>query len=235
MNRGLLVFLRGCRDGMPICFGYFAVSFAFGIQARAIGISVLETGILCGTNLTSAGQFAALSIIQSAGSLLSLAATQVVINLRYCLMSCAIAQKLHPATTLWERALIAFGMTDEIFGVSIGAKGRLRAPYSYGLISVALPGWALGGACGAWAGNVLPALVTHALTMALYAMFVAVVVPETKRDRKVLAASVLAALLSIGAAYAPYVAALSAGMRVIVVTLTVSVLFAVLFPEREVK
>ena len=133
-------FTKGMRDGMPICFGYFAVSFAFGIQAAGIGLSVLESAVLSAANVTSAGQFAALGIIAAGASYIELAFTQLVINLRYFLMSCALSQKLSPAMPLHHRLGIAYGMTDEIFAVSVSQPEPLSPFYSYGLIAVAVPG-----------------------------------------------------------------------------------------------
>lgn len=233
MRRGGLLFLRGVRDGLPIGAGYFAVSFAFGIQAVAIGLTALQTFALSGSNLTSAGQFAGLGVIKAGGTLAAMALTQLVINLRYCLMSCAISQKLAPGVPFWHRWLIAFGVTDEIFGVSLAAKGRLRPAYSYGLIAAAWPGWAGGSLLGAVAGDVLPPSVTQALAMALFAMFVAIVIPAAKADRRVLLVSLAAAALSAALAFAPWTAALGEGMRVVIVTLLVAGAAAWLCPLKE--
>ena len=231
MKAPLLFFLRGLRDGFPIGAGYFAVSFAFGIQARAIGLTAWQTFVLSGTNLTSAGQFAGLAVIEVGGSLVAMALTQLVINLRYCLMSCALSQRLPEKVSFWQRALVAFGVTDEIFGVSIGFPHQLRPAYSYGLIAAAWPGWAFGSLTGALAGSVLPSLVVNALGMALYAMFVAIVVPAAKTDRKVLMVSLAAAVCSVAFAILPGLSDLSEGMRVVWVTVLVAGVAALLFPE----
>ena len=161
-------FSSGLKDGMPICFGYFAVSFAFGIQAAGIGLSVFEASVLSALNVTSAGQFAALAIIASGASLIELAFTQLIINLRYFLMSCALSQKLSPSLPLGHRLGIAYGMTDEIFAVSVSQREPLSPFYNYGLIAVAIPGWVLGTALGAAAGNILSAVLTNALGIAIY-------------------------------------------------------------------
>lgn len=233
MSRSALLFLRGLRDGLPIGAGYFAVSFAFGIQAVAAGLDAFQTFVLSGSNLTSAGQFAGIGVIKAGGALAAMALTQLVINLRYCLMSCAISQKLAPGVPFWHRWLIAFGVTDEIFAVSVAAHGRLRPAYSYGLIAAAWPGWAGGSLLGAVAGDILPATVSQALAMALFAMFVAIVVPAAQADRRVLLASLSAAALSAALAYAPWTAALSEGMRVVLVTLLVAGAAAWLCPLRD--
>lgn len=226
-------FLLGLRDGLPIGAGYFAVSFAFGIQARAIGLTALQAFALSGGNLTSAGQFAGLAVIQASGGLLAMALTQLVINLRYCLMSCAIAQRLAPGVPLWHRFPIAFGVTDEIFAASVAVPGRLRPAYSYGLIAISWPGWAGGTVLGVLAGDLLPGSVTDALAMALYAMFVAIVLPAAKADRRVLGVALAAGLLSVLCALAPALRALSEGTRVVLVTLLVAGGAATLFPMKE--
>lgn len=233
MNRDLKLFLCGLRDGLPIGLGYFAVSFAFGIQARKIGLGAFETFSLSATNLTSAGQFAGLTLIEAGSALTAMALTQLVINLRYCLMSCALSQKLHPDMPLVHRFLIAFGVTDEIFAVSMAVKGILRPSYSYGLILISLCGWSSGSLCGALSGSILPASVVDALGMALFAMFVAIVIPDAKHDRKILLVTGITVAVSLLFAHLPGLSGLSAGMRTVWITLLVSGAAAVLFPMRE--
>lgn len=233
--RHCVTFFQGMYAGIPIGLGYFAVSFAFGIQARAAGLSAIQAFLLSGTNLTSAGQFAGLAVIQSAGALATLALTQVVINLRYCLMSCALSQKLAPETALVHRFLMACGVTDEIFGVSISVRGRLSPYYLYGQTVVAWPGWAFGTLSGALAGNILPGSVTAALGMALYGMFVAIVIPAARQDRKILGVVIAAAILSLLFYYTPYLSTISAGTRIILVTFLTAGTAAFLFPMHTAK
>ena len=233
--RHCVTFFQGMYAGIPIGLGYFAVSFAFGIQARAAGLSAVQAFLLSGTNLTSAGQFAGLAVIQSAGALATLALTQVVINLRYCLMSCALSQKLAPETALVHRFLMACGVTDEIFGVSISVRGRLSPYYLYGQTVVAWPGWAFGTLSGALAGNILPGSVTAALGMALYGMFVAIVIPAARQDRKIFGVVIAAAILSLLFYYTPYLSTISAGTRIILVTFLTAGTAAFLFPMHTAK
>lgn len=233
--RHCVTFFQGMYAGIPIGLGYFAVSFAFGIQARAAGLSAIQAFLLSGTNLTSAGQFAGLAVIQSAGALATLALTQLVINLRYCLMSCALSQKLAPETALVHRFLMACGVTDEIFGVSISVRGRLSPYYLYGQTVVAWPGWAFGTLSGALAGNILPGSVTAALGMALYGMFVAIVTPAARQDRKILGVVIAAAILSLLFYYTPYLSTISAGTRIILVTFLTAGTAAFLFPMHTAK
>ena len=225
--------LRGLKDGLPICLGYFAVSFAFGIQAAAAGLTPLQAGLLSLTNLTSAGQFAGLGVILQSGSYLEMAFVQLVINLRYLLMSAALSQKLSPATGTPARMGVAFGVTDEIFAVSIGQKGLLDPRYSYALTAISTLGWTLGTVLGATAGAILPAKLTSALGVALYGMFIAVFVPPAFEKRSVAAAVLGAMALSTLLTYTPGLRAISGGMRIILVTVLVAAFCAWRWPVKE--
>ena len=161
-------FKRGLHDGVPIGLGYFAVSFTFGMMAAAGGISAGAAVLISLTNLTSAGQFAGIEIIFASGSLWEMALTQLVINLRYCLMSFSLSQKLERGTSTGHRLLVAFGVTDEIFGVSASQDGRVSPWYNYGVMAVAIPGWTLGTLVGAVSGNLLPDFLVSALSVAIY-------------------------------------------------------------------
>ena len=226
-------FARGLRDGLPICLGYFAVSFAFGIQAASIGLTPFQAGLLSLTNLTSAGQFAGLGVIAAAGSYLETAFVQLIINLRYLLMSAALSQKLLPGTGTLSRLMMAYGVTDEVFGVSVSVEGRLSPRYSYGLIAIATLGWVAGTVAGASAGAILPARLTVALGIALYGMFIAIIVPPAIEKRPVAVAVLSAMALSALFAYAPKLNGLSSGMRIIIITVLVSAVCAYIWPNKE--
>ena len=226
-------FTAGLRDGLPICFGYFAVSFAFGIQAAAIGLTVPEAAVISAANLTSAGQFAALGVIAAGASYLELAFTQLVINLRYFLMSCALSQRLSPDMRFAHRFGIAYGMTDEIFAVSFSRPAPLSPYYSYGLIAAAVPGWVLGTVLGAVAGSILPGVLTNALGIALYGMFIAIVVPPAKENRAVAAVAVVSMAVSAVFSLAPYLREISSGFRIILVTVLVAGAAAWLAPRED--
>ena len=226
-------FLQGMRDGMPVCFGYFAVSFAFGIQAVGIGLSVFESAVLSAANVTSAGQFAALGIIAAGASYIELAFTQLIINLRYFLMSCALSQRISPKMSLAHRLGIAYGVTDEIFALSAAQLVPLSPYYNYGLIAVAIPGWILGTLFGAVAGNILPAVLTNALGVALYGMFIAIVVPPAKENKVVAGVALLAMALSALFTWAPLLNTISSGFRIILITVLVSALAACFFPVED--
>ena len=170
-------FLKGITDGLPICFGYLSVAFAFGIFAVENGLSALHAVLISMTNVTSAGQLAAVPIIAGGGTLIELAVTQLVINLRYSLMSVSLSQKMKKSVGLLDKLIIAFVNTDEVFAVASGNEGRVGKSYMYGLIITPYLGWSAGTILGAVAGDILPSIVISSLGIAIYAMFVAIVVP----------------------------------------------------------
>ena len=179
-------FGKGLQDGIPIGLGYFAVSFTFGIMAIQSGLTAWQAVLISLTNLTSAGQFAGIGIIAAGGSLWEMALTQLVINLRYCLMSFSLSQKLEKGVSNGHRLAVAFGVTDEIFGVSASQEGRISPWYNYGVMCVAIPGWTLGTLAGAVSGSLLPDFLVSALSVAIYGMFLAVIIPPAKKNRAVL-------------------------------------------------
>ena len=221
-------FLAGLKDGLPICLGYLAVSFAFGIQAVESGLTVFEATMISLLNVTSAGQFAGIGIIAANGSFLEIAASQLIINLRYSLMSVAISQKIDPKLPTLKRLGIAFGMTDEIFAVSAARPGVLQPSFSLGAISISVAGWVLGTFLGAYAGQILPDRVISALRLALYGMFLAIIIPPARDSRPVLYVVLLAMFLSVLFTYAPYLRLISSGFRIIIVTLLSAGLFAMI-------
>ena len=172
-------FKQGITDGIPIALGYLAVSFTFGMMAVQGGLSIWQAVLISLTNLTSAGQFAGLDIIIAGGSLWEMALTQLIINLRYCLMSFSLSQKLRRDETWGHRYGVAFGVTDEIFGVSASKPGKVSAFYNYGVMSVAIPGWTIGTLLGAISGSILPDFIMSALGVAIYGMFLAVIIPPS--------------------------------------------------------
>lgn len=222
---------EGVRDGIPIMAGYFAVSFAIGIQSARIGMTSLEAGLFSLLNLTSAGEMAGLSVIAAQGSYMEMALVQSVINLRYLLMSAALSQKAEPSLPTRHRLLIAYGVTDEIFGVSVLKEGALHPFYSYGLIGISALGWVAGTVTGAKAGSILPPLIISALGLALYGMFIAIVVPAARSERKLFYAVLAAAAISTLLTYLPLTRLLSEGVRIVLVTVFVSFVCAALWPQ----
>ena len=175
-------FKKGLKDGIPICLGYFSVSFAFGIFAVENGLTVFQATILSLVNLTSAGQLAGVPIIMG-GTLPELALSQLIINSRYSLMSVSLSQKFSHKVNLKDKLLISYANTDEIFAVAISQKGEIGKKYMLGLMLLPILGWTGGTLTGAIAGNILPAMVTAALGLAIYGMFIAIVVPVAKKEK----------------------------------------------------
>ena len=226
-------FRYGLKDGVPIGLGYLAVSFTFGIMARGAGLDTWQAVAMSFTNLTSAGQFAALGIIQAGAPFVEMAVAQLIINLRYCLMSCSLSQKLESGIPTFHRFLIAYGVTDEIFGVSVSRPGMLSPFYNYGLICVAVPGWTLGTLLGAISGDLLPARLLSALNVALYGMFLAVVIPPAKGNR-ILTGVILASMaLSFLFTRIPALDHISSGFKIIILTIMIAGAAAILFPVKE--
>ncbi len=233
MEGNLSYWKKGIRDGIPISLGYLAVSFTFGIAAKEAGISVMQAIIMSATNLTSAGQFASLGLINASAGYLEMAVTQLIINLRYSLMSCVLSQKLSRETSFIHRFLIAIGVTDEIFGVSAHIDGKLNPYYTYGLISVALPGWTLGTFLGILSGNLLPERILSALSVALYGMFIAVIIPPARHNRIIAGIIIVSMFFSLMFTKLPILMLISPGFRIIILTVVIAGLAAILFPVKE--
>lgn len=224
-------FKRGLKCGIPIGLGYFAVSFAFGMSAVKGGLSVFEATMISLLNLTSAGQFAGIDVMFGGGSLVEMAVTQLIINLRYSLMSFTISQKYDRSYPFWHRFIVAFGVTDEIFAVTAAQKGKVSPFFNYGAMALSIPGWTFGTLAGAVSGSILPAFITSALGVALYGMFIAIIIPPAKHS-KVVAGVVLAAMaLSTVFKFAPYLNRISGGFVIIIVTVIVSGIAAYFFPH----
>ena len=226
-------FGKGLQDGIPIGLGYFAVSFTFGIMAIQSGLTSWQAVLISLTNLTSAGQFAGIGIIAEGGSLWEMALTQLVINLRYCLMSFSLSQKLEKGVSNGHRLAVAFGVTDEIFGVSASQEGRISPWYNYGVMCVAIPGWTLGTLAGAVSGSLLPDFLVSALSVAIYGMFVAVVVPEMKKARPVLIVVIIAILLSCLFYYVPLLSKISSGITITIVAISAAFIGSIFFPVKD--
>ncbi len=225
-------FKEGCSAAIPICLGYIAVSFAFGIEASKIGMTTFQAAMTSLLNVTSAGQFSALEIIASNGSFLELAVLQFIINLRYMLMSCALSQKLDSDVSTMHRMGISYGVTDEIFAVSVLRKGKLYPMFSYGLIVTSVFGWVFGTILGSVAGQVLPQRLISCLGLAIYGMFIAIIIPDTRADKAVLGVVIAAMLLSTGFTVAPVLKLISSGFRIIIITVAVAAIAAVIAPRK---
>lgn len=226
-------FRVGLRRGGPVAVGYFSVSFGFGAVAAVQGIKALDAALISLTNLTSAGQFAGLTLILASAGLWELILTQLVINSRYALMSMALSQRLGPQVGLLPRLAIAFFNTDEIFALAMAEKQPLTTDFFLGLGLLPLLGWTGGTLCGALASSVLPVSVQTALGVMLYGMFIAIVVPPAKQDRSVLVAVAISLVCSCLFAWVPQLKQVSAGVSIVVCTVTAAAVCAWLFPVGE--
>jgi len=234
MDTGRSWFRRGLKDGIPIALGYFTVAVSLGIAARNAGITAIEGGIMSLTNMTSAGEFAGMTVIAAGSSYLVMAMLQLVINARYLLMSCSLSQRLDERLSIPKRLLLGLTITDEIFGISIRVEGeRLDPLYSLGAFCVACPGWTLGTVCGAVMGNILPERVVTALSVALFGMLIAVFIPPTKKDKVVAGAVALSVILSYLFTKLPLFSQISEGVKLILLTVLIAGAAAVLFPVKE--
>ena len=221
-------FIKGLSHGIPICLGYFSVSFGFGILAVKSGLQAIDAILISLTNLTSAGQAAGVGIIAAAGTLLEMAITQFVINLRYSLMGLTLSQKLSDKFTTIHRLIASFGITDEIFAVAVSQKDKLVPSYMYGLILISASGWVGGTAAGAVAGLALPASLTAAMGILLYGMFIAIIIPAARKCKKDLIVILLAAVFS--AVFKYLLPGVSFGFAIIISAILAAVIGALLFP-----
>lgn len=228
-------YARGLKAGVPIGLGYLAVAFTLGIAAKNAGLTAFQATLTSFLINASAGEFVGFTLIGAGASYLEVAIMELVANARYLLMSFSLSQKLSPKTGIGHRMLIGWYVTDEVFGVSISAPGYLNPFYTYGAISLACPGWAIGTCLGVIVGNILPDSLVSALSVGLYGMFIAIFVPPSKTS-KVIAGLVLVSMaLSFAFNRIPAFDAISSGVKTIILTVAISAAAALLFPIREVK
>lgn len=226
-------FLQGIKDGSAIGIGYLSVSFTFGLTAVASGLQWWEAVLVSMMNLTSAGQFAGITIMAAAGTYIELALSQLVINLRYALMSISLSQKVDKEFHAGKKMLLGFAVTDEIFAVAMSRKGEVSSRYFAGLAVLPYLGWTLGTLAGAVCGNILPQNVSDALGLAIYGMFIAIIVPAMKRDSRILKITLLAVVFSFALYYLPGLKNISSGFAVILCAVAASAVGAVFFPMEE--
>lgn len=217
---------RAVKTGLPIGLGYWAVSFAFGLSAAKSGISPWMAAVISLTNLSSSGQFAGLTVLAAHGGMSELFVSVLIVNLRYILMSLALSQRMM-ALPLWQKMLVGQGVTDEVFALAIREKGDIGFSYYIGLMLLPVSGWTLGTFSGALMGQVLPGALTAALGIALYCMFIWIVIPPAKEDRDILRTVVMAAVFSLLFACVPPFCLLNAGWRVTLASLAAALLSAV--------
>lgn len=230
---------NGMKDGIPIALGYLAVSFSLGIAAKNVGLTPGQgflVSILCNA---SAGEYAGFTSIGAMAAYLEIALATLVANARYMLMSCAMSQRIDPKMPFFHRFIMAFHVTDELFGIAIARPGYLNPYYSYGAALIASPAWGIGTMLGVIAGNMLPIRLVSAFSVALYGMFLAVIIPPARKSKIVAGLIIISFVFSYLAATMPVVSSLSEGTRTIILTVVIASAAAILFPvpiseEKEV-
>lgn len=226
-------FRQGVRHGIPIGLGYLSVSFAFGMQAVNSGLTVMQAVVISMTNLTSAGQAAAVPLIVANAPMIEMILTQLTINLRYALMSLSLTRKLDDTMTTGRRMFFSFANTDEIFAVASGQPGKVGKDYLFGLMVMPWIGWTLGTLLGSAAGSILPEFVRNALGIALYGMFLAIILPPAREKKPVRMVVIMAVALSLCFHYLPVLKEVSAGFTIIICAVAAAALGAWLFPVKE--
>ncbi len=230
-NRAL--FIRGMKNGLPIGLGYLAVSFSLGIAARSAGLSAAQgflVSLLCNA---SAGEYVGFTIIAAGASYIEMAIATFIANMRYLLMSCALSQRMAPGTSLLHRLVVGFDITDEVFGITIARPGYVNPVYTYGAMVTSIPFWATGTALGVIAGNLLPVRLVSAFSVALYGMFLAVIIPPARKDKVIMALVPICFAASFAATKIPFVSGLADGTRTIILTVIVAAAAALLFPRKD--
>lgn len=223
----------GMRAGMPVCIGYFSVSFGFGALAISQGLGIFHAILISATNLTSAGQFAGLTVITTGAAIIEMILTQLVINSRYALMSLALGQRFGPQVGTGKRLAAAFFNTDEVFALGMTCPEKLTTAYFLGAGTVAALGWIAGTAIGAVAGSLLPASVRTALGIMLYGMFIAIVVPQARQEKPLMFCMLLALVFSCLFAWIPLLTGISAGIAIVICTVSAAAICAILFPVAD--
>lgn len=225
--------LKGLRDGFPICMGYFAVAFALGIEAKRVGLTAFQSFLMSTGMVASAGEFAALLLISSHAGVIEMISTCVIVNLRYFLMSCSLSQKLRPGIPTIHRFGVAYCITDEIFGLSSAVHGYLEPFYSYAITFISVAGWSGGTVMGVLVGNILPASAVNALSVSLYGMFLAIIIPPSKENHFIGALVAISMAASWVFSVLPLTRGISSGFKVIILTILIAGIAAMIRPVPE--
>ncbi len=228
-------FKEGFRDGIPIALGYFAVAFSLGIIARKANFSPVQGFVNSFLNHASAGEYAVYTVVGAGASFLEMAIMTLVVNARYLLMSTALSQKFDPKTSMLHRILVGFGVTDELFAITIKRPGFIDPLYNYGAFAIAVFGWSIGTACGIVAGELMPTRLVSALSVALYGMFLACIMPEGRKHKFVAGLIFVSFVLSYVATKAPLLSDVSSGTKTIILTVVIASVAAIVFPHPEVE
>lgn len=232
-NDNKAAFVQGMKDGVPIALAYFAVSFSLGIAAKNAGLGPVQGVIASALCTASAGEYVGFTMIAASATLLETAIATLVTNARYFLMSCALSQKIDSEMPFFHRFIVAHFVTDELFGVAINRKGHFKPFYSYGAILASVPWWSIGTALGVIAGNIMPLRLVSAFSVALYGMFLAIVIPPARKERAVMLVVAAAFALSSIGYYLPLFANIAEGTKTIVITVIVSAAAALVFPHKD--
>ena len=227
------VFRQGVRDGIPVALGYFAVAFSLGIAARNAGLDPFQGFLVSLLNNASAGEYAGITVIREQARYIEIVLVTLIANARYLLMSCALSQRFHPDMPFFHRFFIGFDVTDELFGLAIARPGFVEPRYFYGTMFLPLFGWSLGTMGGVLAGNALPERIVSSLSVALFGMFLAIIVPPARKNRIIAALVGLGFLSSFICSILPILSTLSEGSRTVVLTILLSGLAAFFFPVSE--
>lgn len=233
MQDNKTAFKKGLKDGIPIALGYFAVAFSLGIVAKKAGLTPLQGFLSSFLNHASAGEYAQFTVIMSDAAYVEMAVVIFITNVRYLLMSCLLSQRLDTKAPLLHRIIVGFSITDEIFGISVARPGILNPFYTYGAVTIALPLWSAGTAIGIAAGNVLPAAVLSALSVALYGMFLAIIIPPSRKNKVICGTVIVSFVLSYVTVKIDFFSKISESMRIVILTVVISAVAALLFPVKD--
>lgn len=226
-------FCKGLKGGIPIALGYFAVSFTLGIQAKNVGITAFQAAVTSFGLHASAGEYIAFTLIGANANILVMVLMEMIANARYLLMSCSLSQKIPADTSMWKRLVMGYFITDEIFGASISVSGKLDPYYMFGLIAVASPGWVVGTALGVIMGNALPLRAVSALSVGLYGMFIACIIPEGRKNKIVAGVIIVSFVLSYIFSTLSVLKGISSGIKIMILTVIIATVAAILFPVKE--
>ena len=227
-------FHEGLKDGLPIGLGYLSVSFSFGILAVASGLSWWQAGIVSLTNITSAGQVAGVGIMKASGGLIEMMVSQIIINLRYSLMAISLSQKTDRSMSTLRRILLAYGLTDEIFGVAVSKKHDVGSKYFFGLTVLPVIGWVLGTILGAVLGGIFPEFLTNALAVGIYGMFISIVIPKVKHSREIAVCALIACIISCLFYYVPWLKEhVTSGFAIIIAAVVAALVGVFCFQHEE--
>lgn len=234
-DTNLKSFTQGIKNGIPISLGYLAVAFTLGIQAKKVGITAFQAALTSFGLHASAGEYIAFTLVGANASIIVMVMMEIVANARYLLMSCALSQKIPSDTPMWKRLIMGYFVTDEIFGVSMAVPGKLNPYYTFGLAVIASPGWVVGTALGVLLGNALPLRIVSALSVGLYGMFIACIVPEGRKNKVVTGVIIVSFVLSYIFNTLKIFDGISSGIKIMVLTVVIALGAAILFPVKEEK